>query len=105
MKINGVDLQKKKFQAILLFVLELCFKFIEFFSSAVLLFLTYSVLCFLCSMVNVYDASNDLIRVCFSLRSSFKKECVLLTLADRMKNICLLKHSGFFEGVPELKIQ
>ena len=48
----------------LLLALDVCFEFIEFFSSIVFLFLISIVLCSLCSMVNVYV---DLIRVFFSL--------------------------------------
>ena len=54
----------KYFEAMLLLALDVCFEFIEFFSSIVFLFLISIVLCSLCSMVNVYV---DLIRVFFSL--------------------------------------
>ena len=57
----------KFFEAILLFALEVCFEFIEFFSCIVLLFLSSFVLCSLCSIVNVYGGINDLTRVFFLL--------------------------------------
>ena len=63
----------KFFEAILLFALEVCFEFIEFFSCIVLLFLSSFVLCSLCSIAKVYGAINDLIRVLFSFSSSLKK--------------------------------
>ena len=62
----------KFFEAILLFALEVCFEFIEFFSCIVLLFLSSFVLCSLCSIVNVNGEINDLIRVFFSFSSSQK---------------------------------
>ena len=57
----------KFFEAVLVFRLEIYFEFIEFFSSIVLLFLSSLVLHSFCSIVNVYDVVNDLIRVFLSL--------------------------------------
>ena len=44
----------------------------EFLSFIILLFLNSFVLCFSCSIVIVYGAINDLIRVFISLSSSLK---------------------------------
>ena len=49
----------------LLFVLEVSFEFMEFLWSIELIFLSSFVLCSLYSIVNVYDAINDLIRIFF----------------------------------------
>ena len=63
----------KIFEAMLLFILEVSFEFIEFFSTIILLFLSSFVLRSLCSIVIVYRAIHDLVRVFFPLSLSRKK--------------------------------
>ena len=75
-KINGVD-YRKIFWSQIMICFRGFFEFIKFFSSIVLLFLSSFVLCCLCSIVNVYCAISDLIRVFFSLSSCLKKYTLL----------------------------
>ena len=60
---------RRCYEAILLFISEVCFEFIEFFSCTASSF----VLCSLPSIVSVYGTINDLSRVFFSFSSSLKK--------------------------------
>ena len=54
------------FETILLFALEVCFEFSEFFSRFVFSCSSF-VFCSLCSIVNVYGVFNELIKVFFLL--------------------------------------
>ena len=66
-------------------LLNVCFEFIIFLSCIVLLFLSSFVMCSLYSIVNVYGAINDLIRIFFYFISSLKKYASLYEIS-----ICVL---------------